>query len=179
MKMNKYGLSFLVFGLICLFTAGILSSHTGNSIKQNIPPTGGKFGPIKIQEKNEVVEIEVAQRVGDKHWSAIEAKVVDAKDNYLFAFSEELWFETGYDADGRWQEGKNQYDISVTFPEPGNYFIHFSSANSDGSNVGGIRVEANKKVGSSIIHLWLGCLSLIIGAAIIYLKDFSGGVTKF
>lgn len=172
MKTNKYGLSFLVFGIICLLTAWILSSHTGYAIKQNFPSSGGKFGPIKIHEVNEVVELKIAQHVGDRHWSAIEAEVVDAKNNYLFAFSEELWFETGRDSDGPWQEGKRNYDISVTFPEPGNYFINFSSENSRSSSVGQIRIEANKKLGSSIAHLWLGFISLIIGVAILY---FSGG----
>jgi hypothetical protein len=175
MTINKYGLSFFIFGFICLFTAWVLSSHTGSSLTQNFPSTGGKFGPIEIRGKNEVVEFEVAQRVGDRHWSAIEAKVVDAKDKYLFSFSEELWFQKGYDADGAWQEGKSKYAISVTFAEPGNYFVNFSSTKSQGANVGGIRVEANKKVGSSIAYLWLGCISLIIGVAILY---FSGDFTR-
>lgn len=176
MKTNKYGLSFVIFGLICLITAWVLSFHTGDTIKKSFPSIGGKFGPIKIHEKNEVVEIKIAQHVGDRHWSAIEAEVLDEKDNYLFAFSEELWFETGYDSDGRWEEGKRKYDISVTFPEPGNYFIDFSSENSRDFSVGDIRIEANKKLGSSIAHLWLGFISLLIGVAILY---FSGGFTSW
>ncbi|MFT7222833.1 MAG: hypothetical protein ACI82Z_000364 [Cellvibrionaceae bacterium] len=165
MKKNKYGLSFVIFGLICLITAWVLSSHTGDTVKQSFPSTGGKFGPIKIHKKNEVVEIKIAKNVGNRSWSAIEAKVVDAKDNYLFAFSEELWFETGRDAEGPWQEGKTNYDISVTFPKPGNYFINFNSTNS-GSSEGNIRVEANKKLGSSIAYKWIGFISLIMGLAI-------------
>ena len=176
---NNYGLSFIIFGLVCLFTSWVLSFHSGDSIKQSFPSTGGKFGPIEIHNKNEVVEIEVTQRVGNRHWSNIEARVVDANSNDLFAFSEELWFESGYSADGAWQEGKNQYDISVTFAEPGSYFIDFSAVNSDNSGVSDIHVQANKKVGSSIAYLWLGFLSLIIGAAIIYFTGLSGSLTKF
>ncbi|MEW8625620.1 MAG: hypothetical protein AB2551_07705 [Candidatus Thiodiazotropha sp.] len=176
MNTDKYGLSFVIFGLICLITAWILSSHIGDNIEQSFPPTGGKFGPIKIEEESEVLEIVVTQHVGDRHWSAIEAEVVDEKGNYLFAFSDELWFETGRDSDGPWQEGKNKYDISVTFPRPGNYFIHFSSENSRSSSVGDINVKANKKLGSSVAHLWLGAISFVIGVALFY---FSGGFTRW
>ena len=175
MKTNSYGLSFIIFGVICLITAGIFSSYTSDTLKQSFPATGGKFGPLKIEGENEVVEINIAQQVGDRHWSAIQAEVVDAKDNYLFAFSEELWFETGRDPDGPWQEGKRSYAISVTFPEPGNYFINFSAKNSGSANVGDIHVVANKKLGSPIVHLWLGFISFIIGIAILYFSDrFSG-----
>ena len=179
MQTNKYGLSFIIFGLICLFTAWVLSSHSGDVAEQNFPPSGGKFGPITVDEENEVVEIVIAQRVGNRQWSSVEGRVVDASGNYLFAFSEELWFESGYDAEGAWQEGKNHYDISVTFPKPGDYFIDVSSVNSRSSGVGDIHVKANKKVGSSIAHLWLGFLSLIIGGVIIYFSGLGGSFKKF
>ena len=179
MQINKYGLSFIGFGLICLLTSWALSSHTGDSIKQRFPPSGGKFGPIEITEENTVMEIEVSQRVNDRHWSNIDARVIDSYNNDLFSFSEGLWFETGYDADGAWQEGKSQYDMPVTFAKPGRYFIDFTTTNSEDRGVGDIFVEANEKVGSSVAHLWLGLLSLIIGAVIIYLTNFSVNQTRF
>lgn len=178
MKNSKYGTSFVIFGVVCLITAWIFSSQTGDSLKQSFPPAGGKFGPVTIDKKNEVVEIKITQRVANGHWSAIEAEVVDAKDQYLFAFSEELWFETGRDSEGPWQEGKRNYDISVTFPKPGNYFINFSSENSRSSSVDEIRVEASKKLGSSLAHLWLGFISLIIGVATLFFSGDSSGWIK-
>ena len=179
MEMNKYGLSFIGFGFICLLTSWVLSSHTGVSIKQRFPPSGGKFGPIETGEENAVVEIEIAQRVSDRNWSNIEARVMDAYDNNLFAFSEELWFEKGYDSDGAWQEGKNNYDISVTFAKPGKYFIDFTAQNSQTYSVGDIFVRANEKVGSSVAHLWLGLFSLVIGVVIIYLTSSNNTAIKF
>ena len=173
MQINKYGLTFIGFGLICLLTSWVLSSHTGASIEQRFPPTGGKFGPIEIKEENTVLEIVISQRVSDRHWSNIDAKVSDSYNNNLFAFSEGLWFETGYDADGAWQEGKDKYDMSVTFAKSGRYFIDFTATNSQDQSVGDIFVEANEKMGSSVAYLWLGLLSLIIGVVIIYLTNFS------
>lgn len=166
-----------MFGITCLLTAWILSSHIGDAIKQNFPSAGGQFGPIKIHEKNEIVELKISQHVGDRHWSAIDAEVVDAKGNYLFAFSEELWFETGRDSEGPWKEGKRNYDLSLTFPEPGNYFINFNSENSRNSSVGDIRVEARKKLGSSIAHFWIGFISFIIGVSILFY--FGGSFTSW
>ena len=169
MQINKYGLSFIGFGIICLLTSWVLSSQTGFSIKQRFPPDGGKFGPIEIREENTVMEIAISQRVENRQWSNIEARVTDAHNNDLFGFSEELWFEKGYDSDGAWQEGKSKYDISVTFAKPGRYFIDFTAQNSQSYGAGDIFVEANQKVGSPIAHLWLGLLSLVIGVVIIYL----------
>ncbi len=178
MKINRYGLSFIVFGIICLITAWILSFSVGNSVKQRLPAKGGKFGPIQVDKKNEIVEIKVSQNVDSRHWSSIEAEVLDDKNKYLFAFSEELWFETGYDSEGQWKEGKQKYDISITFPQPGKYFIKFSSANSRSSNVGDIRVVVNKKLGSSIAHNWMGYISLFLGIAILYFSRKSKGPNK-
>ena len=167
------------FGVICLLTSWVLSSQTGASIKQQFPSSGGKFGPIEIREENTVMEIAISQRVENRQWSNIEARVTDAHNNDLFGFSEELWFEKGYDSDGAWQEGKNNYDISVTFAKPGKYFIDFTAQNSQTYSVGDIFVRANEKVGSSVAHLWLGLFSLVIGVVIIYLTSSNNTAIKF
>lgn len=173
MNNYKHGISFILFGLICLMTAWILSSSIGDSIKQSIPSSGGLFGPIKTHQNNEIVEITIAQQVSDRHWSTVIAEVMDEDHNYLFSFSEELWYETGRDAEGPWSEGRTNSNISVTFPESGNYFINFSSENSQNSRAGDIQVEVSKKLGSSLAFLWIGFISLIIG--IVLLFYFSDG----
>ena len=169
MKNNKYGISFILFGVICLITALVLSSSTEDTIKKTFPAEGGKFGPIEIQKQNEVIKIRVSQDVANRQWSTIEAEVVDAKNQYLFAFSEGLWFETGRDSEGQWQEGKRNYDIPITFSKRGSYYINFKSENSGSAGVGQIRVEVTKKLGSHLAHLWLGIISLIAGIVISYL----------
>lgn len=172
---KKYGIAFLAYGVACLITALVLSMNVGDSISQSFSPKGGKFGPIEVVEENEVVNIAVSQHVKDRNWSYVEGEVVDSNDNYLFSFSEELWFETGRDSDGYWEEGKRSYDISITFPKPGKYFLNFTSENNRSSGVGDIRVKAMKEIGSNVAFLWLGCISLILGGAILH---FSGALKE-
>ena len=47
----------------------------------------------------------------------------------LFSFGEELWHETGYD-EGHWREQNNAFNMDITFPNPGTYYIRFSSESS-------------------------------------------------
>ena len=51
--------------------------------------------------------------------------------------------------------------------------IDFTAQNSQSYGAGDIFVEANEKMGSSVAHLWLGILSLVVGAVIVYLTNFS------
>lgn len=165
---TRCGLAFIVFGLICLLSGFILSSGSGKALSQIFSAEGGKFGPIIIRDDNEVLDIKIFQEVSDSHWSSVEAELVDESGNYLFAFGDELWSESGRDADGYWHEDKFSYELTTTFPKAGQYFINVASNNSQVSSVGTIHVRATPRLGSSVAYTWLGALSIILGLVALY-----------
>ena len=168
----NYGLAFFFFGLLCLFTAMLLSINTGPKIAKSLPENGGLFGPIITTQNNEIYSLAFTQNVPDGQWSSIEAEIVEKTAGYQFSISEELWFETGYDSEGRWEEGKRDFDMSVTFPTPGEYSLNITTSTSR-SGVGGIYIEANKEIGSMVAFMWMGALFSILGVLTLYISSKS------
>ena len=165
MNAYKYQAAFILFGVICLITALYFSQSTGMLASQQLAGEGGRFGPIKTDNLNQVVQIQVSQTVPMQAWSTIAGEVVDARDNTLFSFNEELWSESGIDSDGPWTEKKNTYNLSITFTRPGEYFIEFDVESSLNQQQP-ISVQARRKRGSSIPYMVIGGLAIIIGLLI-------------
>lgn len=165
---KKYGVIFVVYGIACLVMAMTFSSRVSDEIKQTFSPEGGKFGPIETLKENEVYNIGIHQNMRSHYWSAVEGEVVDEDWNFLVSFSDELWYETGYDSEGAWSEGKLKYDISITFPKPGKYFILIKSTNENPASVEDIYITAYQEFGSHIIFTFLGWISLTAGCFILY-----------
>ena len=164
-KPTQIAVVLIVFGVVCLITAGLFSISRGASIQQNLPPEGGIVGPLEVKKDNTVYLINVFQFVrNDNDWSAVTGNVLDQDKNYLFGFGQEFWKESGYDSDGRWTESKTTYDMKVTLPE-GNYYLEFEADRSPTID-SGISVSVSKKMGSSLPFLVAGILSLILGVVI-------------
>lgn len=153
----------LGFSGLCFLTSFIFNVDSGSSaqIKQTLPFNGGDVGPIQVGKRNSVYNIEVQKDISQYgRWSFVGGDVLDNNKQFLFGFGEELWKESGYDSDGPWYEEKTAYDLKVTFPQPGDYYLRFK-AESSSSDRGNIKVSVSPKIGSSLAHFVLGIMSLI------------------
>jgi hypothetical protein len=161
-KPSQMALVLVVFGVVCLITAGFFSISRGTSIQKDLPLEGGIVGPVEVKTDNTVYLIKVFQYIRkDNDWSAVTGNVLDQDKNYLFGFGQEFWKESGYDSDGRWTESKTKYDMKVTLPK-GTYYLEFETDRTPGIDTG-ISVSVSKKMGSSLPFLAAGILALIIG----------------
>lgn len=170
-KINpKYPFILGTYGVLCLLAAAIMSIDTSDVTSQWLPAEGGRFGPIVTQSDNEVVTVSLRQSLGLMKWSAVDVDVLDAQGNYLFAFGDELWHEAGRDSDGRWEEAKSDYSLSMTLPEAGEYFLRVvAQGNTPPASAPQIYVSSVGELGSSLGFMWLGILSLGVTAVMIYI----------
>lgn len=126
-------------------------------------------GPITVRKYNESYRVNVKANMPVQSWSFIEGQVVNHNKEYLFSFGKELWHESGRDADGYWREADNEYSVNITFPKPGTYYLHFvTQTNKLPKN---IKVTVEKRLGSSLPHLWFGIIVLIIGIVLNEMKN--------
>ncbi len=167
-RLRAISLITLGFGAVSLLT-GFVFMFLGSTIASaTLPADGGRVGPIVVERPSTVLEVRVHQPFRTDGWSYVEAEVQDADGEFLFGFGDELWSESGFD-DGAWHEEKNDYDLHVTIPEPGTYYLAFA-VQAAGGQYGGYnpavetRVTVKKKVGSSLPFLVAGILALLAGA---------------
>lgn len=159
------------FGVVCLIAAMIMSINVGDPEFKWLAADGGKVGPIVTKDKNEIRHIELMQSLPLMKWSSVNVDVLDEHGNYLFAFGDEFWHESGRDSEGRWEESKSTYSVSVTFLQPGKYFLDISSeSNVPKGQLPGIGVEVTRELGSTIAFIWLGIGSLLIAGLWTWLK---------
>jgi hypothetical protein len=177
---GKVALVFFIFSLIGFVTAAFFSFDKEEVVRDSFSfGTEAMSGPIYVKKHHETYNIDITANIPRQTWMFLEGEVLDDEKEYLFAFGKELWHETGYDGDGAWRENKNHYNIKVTFPNPGSYYLNFKTENaySDNSSQADFVVIVRKKNGSSIPHLWFGILTLIIGI-FLYEKQ-NKSITKF
>ena len=157
------------FGVACLFSAAYMTSNVGNSIYKSVSLDSGEFGPIVTEKPNQVVEIVVAQSVLPLwNWAWMGAEVYNEHGEYLFSYSDEYWHESGHDSDGHWDESHSQTDFTLTFKEPGKYYIYFDvEGKFDRKKFKQLFVTANYENGSVVLFLWGGILAILIGFAMI------------
>ena len=79
----------------------------------------------------------------------------------------EFWEESGRDSDGAWREKKENYDLKVTFPEKGNFYLSFKSEMKASSAGGSIKIKVEEKRGSSLAHFILGIFSIMIAVGVL------------
>lgn len=159
---TQCAIAFMVFAGLCLFTSLFFNSNRGKSIREQLPAQGGIVGPIEVKKDKTVYLIEVKQDITrDNQWSSVTGELLDAQKNYLFGFGKGFWKETGYDSEGYWSERVTKYDMKITIPAKGTYFLNFETERSPGVN-SNIYVTVSKKAGSALPFLWAGIIFLII-----------------
>ncbi|MDD9900659.1 MAG: hypothetical protein OXT65_06745 [Alphaproteobacteria bacterium] len=172
---NRDELSYLLMGfaVLCFIAAFYFNGETGKDV-HNLPPAGGIVGPVVAAKKNTVYDIRVRyNRLTVGSWANVEGSVLDENKNYLFGFGKELYYETGHDSDGKWTEHVKKYDLPVTFPEKGTYYIRMAVESGRGFGAGSVETAATpsnamtitvaRQRGSSLPHMLAGILAFVIG----------------
>lgn len=163
----RFAQVFLAYAALCFITAIILNWGT-QSLSETLPAEGGTVGPLEVPKDNTVYLVEVRSDVDQNSWTYVGGSVLDSNQQYLFGFGDEFWHESGRDSEGYWSESKTEYDLKLTMPTQGTYFLKFDT---DAKSVveSPISVKVTKKVGSYIAHMWLGVCAMIV-AVFFWLK---------
>lgn len=169
----------IAFGLLGLLTAWILSWSAETLFRRSLPvaspaqpgpiEAGERFpsrdyaliGPLSVRRANQVLRVSVTADVPLNGWSFVEGEVLDADREYLLSFGKELWHESGRDSDGPWNEADESYEMKLTIPHPGQYYLNIKA---QGERLPtNITVSVNRTYGSSIPHLVFGICALLGG----------------
>lgn len=176
-RKSTRSLSYILLGFSVLYfvTALVLDSDVGALAREQLPGNGGTVGPVQIGEANSVVKVEIAQYLSkNRAWSFITGELLDANQNYLTGFGDELYYEEGWDSDGHWVESDRQFEDKLTIRKPGQYYFKFNvESNAPADRLPAIRVEISKKMASSIPHFAGGIILLIVG---VILNIKGGGI---
>lgn len=175
--MRAVGLVLMGFGIVSLITALFFTGGRGKSVTKSLPAEGGIVGPIEVSKDNTVLEVGVRQPLNKDGWSFIEGEVLDKDQEYLFGFGEEVWRESGYDQ-GYWSETDDAFDLKVTIPKKGTYFLSFTTESAptmslrrtslrrrknDRPVAGNIWITVQPKMGSTVPFFIAGLVGLILG----------------
>jgi len=165
---------FMIFGVLSLLTSWFYSFEVGKPIQQKIFPdiatSNTDIGPVIVGRNHETYNIQV-RTIGMpvQSWSFVQGQVLDANKQYLFAFGEDLWHEAGRDSDGSWDESLNKYDMDITFPKAGHYYLRFETESNSPPSAVNIRIS--KQRGSSLPHFWFGLFCLVFGIILNEMKN--------
>lgn len=167
----KIGWALLGFAVLFFITSLVLNSNVGEPITKILSPADNIVGPIEVRENNEVYQIKISQPIrAYGTWSVVEGSVLDENKNYLFGFSDELGSYAGRDSEGSWAEVKNDYEMKMTMPQKGTYYLSFSFETNNPRAVDPIRVTVARKKGSSLALFWAGMIAFVFGAGYIWIN---------
>ncbi|WP_043611068.1 hypothetical protein [Ensifer sp. ZNC0028] len=172
---------YICFGLLSLFTAWVFSWESqkiftgparmaasspaaveADEAGERVPTQNYELiGPFMVTRANQVFRVQVTADVQVNRWSFVEVELLDAEKDYMLSFGQELWHEIGADSDGPWEEADEIYEMKLTIPQPGAYYLNVKAQGPVRANV--IRVAISRSYGSSIPHLIFGVLTLSIG----------------
>ncbi|MFN3203041.1 MAG: hypothetical protein ACE366_31900 [Bradymonadia bacterium] len=176
-KARACGISMLVFGVICMMTSMFFSGSDGPPEVFTVDTVMGEIGPIEVAEDDTVLNLSFhmpVRQIKDTYnygyssspngWAVIEGELLDVNRELLFSFSDELYAESGYD-DGAWSEVKNNYDLKITVPQKGVYYIGLGMEASE-LETGKLTIRVERMVGSTVPHFAAGFLGLLLGLVV-------------
>jgi hypothetical protein len=157
----------------CLIYSGFLDTpvkkitfHPGSSFANK-----EREYTFDVPENGTFMRFEVNGRVALKTWKSIELRVFGPDNQYMFTIKDELWAESGRDADGSWTEYKDTIRVSQRFPRKGTYTAilydeqgpHYKRNNSEYYfRVVALNGDASK------LTLWLWILGIILAWHVFY-----------
>lgn len=167
----QIGALLLGFAILSFITSFVMNSSSGDVIEQNLN-SETLIGPVNNKKANTVYFIKVHQNLGNGASNYIGIDVLNSNKEYLFAFGKELWWEEGYDSDGRWTEGTKNVEMKITIKDVGDHYFRISPD----SKVGSMRVTIEQKTASSLPHTILGIIFIVlaIGLLVYSYKDRIG-----
>lgn len=137
------------------------SGESDEDSSSNAQASSALIGPIQVKHYHAVYNISIKTSLSENTWAYVEGEVLDKNKNFLFSFGKELWHETGYDDEGRWNESEDSYEMNVTFPTPSTYYVKLKSQTDDA--LPNAEVTISRHHGSSIPHMVFGVVTLLIG----------------
>ena len=165
--LGKVALALLAFALLYLVTAFVMSSATTLSSKTY--RLKESIGPIRTTVDNTVLEVNVQGRLMNNSWSYLELVMQNSKKEYLYSFGKELWRESGYDSDGSWSEADQDFTQKITIPKKGIYYLALTGEGSNNNST--YKVRVSEAAGSSLPHMWIGILLILVGLVLNEIKN--------
>ena len=157
---NNLMLIVTVFCVIFFWSYFNIESQVVSSNKYSSLAEGSTYGPIVVKKgQPKICKIE-SNMFGNNINIYFSGEVLDEDKDTLYEFGKELWHEDGYDSEGYWSESDRKMSASLTFSEPGKYYIKF---NTDENLLKNITLTIKVKKGSGIPYLMMGtCLFIIV-----------------
>ena len=164
----SYLLVLSIFSAACFITTAYLEFSPSDDVlyRGQLPPEGGELGPIHITRDNLVGVIVVRNEpvlssgyytYPVSSWSFIEGELLDSEKEFLMGFGDEMWKER--DSEGTYDQ--SEYELSLTFPEQGDYYLNFISEFESAQARADIFVKVTAKNGNSSMHFLMGIVALI------------------
>lgn len=169
----------IVFSLLCFVTSFFMSFSTV-LIKTNVSEKQSIVGPFDIKKSNTVINIKGKHKLSrNGAYNSLTIELLDSFQKSLYGFGDEMYFSSGRDSDGYWEESRKTVNSKMTIKKPGKYYLKITSSTNVMpryfSNFP-MTFIVTKHNGSSVPHFILGLFSFI-GAIVIY-EFFSGKITK-
>ncbi|MEE8435663.1 MAG: hypothetical protein V3S64_12820, partial [bacterium] len=131
---------------------------------------GGKIvGKIETAREYASYQIELRHPIDYSHqWSQVTGEVLDANQNTLFAFGEELWADR--------EGGKRSISANLNFPKKDTYYLKISVEMApNASYPPPLEVTYGQTAGSGVMFNWLGVLAAIAGVGLWLVKGGGSG----
>ena len=155
---NNLMLILSIFCLVCFITYFNLENSSIAKKSYYDLREDSTYGPIVVK-KGQTKICSIRTRMDANNTSVyFSGEVQDEDHESLYEFGKELWHESGYDSEGYWSESDDLLVASLTFSEPGKYYIQF---NTDEKRMNQISMTINVKKGSGIPHFIMGIYSLL------------------
>ncbi len=138
---------------------------------------------FRVPNDGQIMLFEVKGSVAMNSWKSIDIEIYDAQGNYLFAYTDELWAESGRDSDGRWTEYHTHLEYKQRFPSKGEYvaYIHdmSSSRNAYSKSSFNFRILAlNGDSRKLKVMLWISGVIAVI-CLLIIMHRYENGYSSF
>ena len=160
---NNLLLIVCIFSIICLITAFSIENTTTAKKTYYDIQEGTTYGPIEVSKGKPVILEFKTSMHGSNKSVYLSGEVQDADRDTLYEFGKEMLHEDGYDSEGYWSESDRDMKASLSFTEPGTYYVQFNSEYGvEGNRINDVYLTIQRKKGSGIPHLMMGVYSLIL-----------------
>ncbi len=162
----------IILGVVSLGTS-LLLGDVGDKIYGAKVYHGGSniAGPITAPHDHTLLNLDVHRgpRI-DNSWAIVRGEVLDEDLEILFSFHEMTWHEEGWDDEGYWSDWDGHFDLNVTLPAMGTYYVAFhveeaplTPAIVSRNDIGDITLEISTVDASHIPHRMAGFIALVLG----------------
>lgn len=155
----------IVLSIVCFITAFTFGSYSGAPpTVLKIPVEDLKEGKIvgKIEPTREFAsyQVELRHPISSRHqWSQVTGEVLDANQNTLFSFGEELWAD--------FEGNKVSFSANFNFPKKDTYYLKLSvEMPPNVIEPPQLEVTYGQTAGSGVMFIWLGAFAAIGGISL-------------